>query len=1140
MSSVWDSRFSDDGGRAVASYQSRRDNETVGIGDILAATKSELPYIGPERLQFHGVLGAGSSFKVNREVYTKPIANPSPYFVAVKHMLLPLTSASGEDANRQRQLYGNVMREIRVLMHPPLRDHCCIIPALGYGWTNHPTEGANPYLIVDYSDHGTLNRYFQRCNIPLHERRELALDVAFGIKVLHDSKIIHGDVKPENILVFDTADDYSERPQTAKIADFGSSLFEEDMEKNISYLGTSKYNAPEIEGRGNARIMENLPKMPQYKKADIYSFGLLLWETLKNGVDFIDRTWLEAGEADSQFLGRICGTEKDGMLQEANTSCEKLRNDGVKPSLLDPIQETLGLALRDDASLRANIDEIVESLARGSKYDFTETRGPTRYPLATISPPTEPYGLTTTNAEHLQRAMPLPKQIQKARYMPIRYALYSPPKDQRLFPMTTLVKETLPAASQDFVYKALDMFQVSITSSPPWLVQCDIVDKLKMDVKHERDSAKHSEASLQFSICYRLGFGIEPNLEKMLLHLSDAAKDNVTARSVLARVLLANEEAATSIRLDISPLDAVDRQLDKNLDPAIATKARPESRSTLVHAATIGADSELESLLAKENIGQEILSDALVAACKYGHFQSALLLLSKCQAYRSPSTQPTPLHWLIMFDESQVAHLAKILVHGPPGESPNRNGICGKLLDAVPESTVNFPEQCMDLLGSPLHWAVRIRHLPLVRILIELGADVNLRWKARRELDTEPSTTRLPSYSPLDLAVAFHCSDVVDALLRSGATLSGGAFGHEYTALHLIGQAVFPFTYDVMHGRYRREVVRQVIHSLVEAGCNIDALDSDGKTPLARSLENPDLEDYILEELLSAGALVDSSITRHNENAAIIIAQNSLYRRLNTSGLRLVSPRVKDINERNSVGSSCRNALHYCAAGRSGRMTEVLLADSRISVDERTSDDQTALHLAATSGSSEVIHLLVRAGASLQSKNQFSETPLEIATMHRWTDAAHALISYNAAVVFTNADDTLKNTVIHAAAANDKDSKGIVAELLEKHYALRKNKILLNMLDCHGWTALHQAAYYGDIESVTALVQAGADSSILSHENHTEEGLTPLEVTRKLMKTASATGFGSDHDRVKDGGPVAIAKFKACLERILTILENGA
>ena len=386
-SAIWDSRFSDDSGRAVALYSRRQRDQPVDVGDILAATKSQLAYIGPEQLQFHGVLGAGTSFKVNREVYTKPITDPSsqvrpsPYFVAVKHMILSPRADGDQDAYKRRRLYSNVSREIRVLMHPPLRDHCCIIPVLAYGWTNHPSEGANPYLIVDYSDHGTLTRYLRRCRIPLHERRELAVDVAVGIKVLHDNKIIHGDVKPENILVFDSANDYSPRPQTAKLADFGSSLFEQDVENEASYLGTPFYNAPEIEGRprydwkkdqtqGAWCIADDQPRMSQYKKADIYSFGLLLWEIVKNGVDIIEKPWLTDGESELDFLKRICETEKNGMLQRAHMFCEKLKGDGVRDSLLNPAKETFGLSLLDDASERADIEKIIESLSRGSEYDL--------------------------------------------------------------------------------------------------------------------------------------------------------------------------------------------------------------------------------------------------------------------------------------------------------------------------------------------------------------------------------------------------------------------------------------------------------------------------------------------------------------------------------------------------------------------------------------------------------------------------------------------------------------------------------------------------------------------------------------------------------------------------------------------------
>jgi len=386
--SLWDSRFSDDSGRAVALYSKRQGDQAVDVGDILAATRSQLPYIGPEQLQFHGILGAGTSFKVTREIYTKPVTDPStqvrpsPYFVAVKHMILSPRRDRNQDADRRKRLYSDVSREIRVLMHPPLRNHCCIIPVLAYGWTNHPSEGANPYLIVDYSDHGTLTQYLRRCKIPLHERRELAVDVAVGIKVLHDNQIIHGDVKSDNILVFDSGNDYSPRPQTAKLADFGSSLFEEDVKAGASYLGTSIYNAPEIERRSryNAssnhspstwRVEDSTSKMSQYKKADVYSFGLLLWETLKkDGTDIIENHWLTDGESELHFLERVCKTEENGMLQRAHRFCEKLKNDGLRDHLLNPIEETFELALVDNSLERADIEKIIESLTRGSEYDF--------------------------------------------------------------------------------------------------------------------------------------------------------------------------------------------------------------------------------------------------------------------------------------------------------------------------------------------------------------------------------------------------------------------------------------------------------------------------------------------------------------------------------------------------------------------------------------------------------------------------------------------------------------------------------------------------------------------------------------------------------------------------------------------------
>ncbi|KAI9659824.1 MAG: hypothetical protein M1821_001175 [Bathelium mastoideum] len=1158
--SMWGHRFSDDSERSVALYNRRQGDQPVDVGDILAATKSQLPYVGPEQLQFHGILGAGTSFKVQREVYTKPVTDPSsqvqpyPYFVAVKHMILPPRSVGDQDAHKRRMLYSTVSREIRVLMHPPLRDHCCIIPVLAYGWTNHPSEGANPYLIVDYSDHGTLTQYFRRCTIPLHERRELAVDVAVGIKVLHDNKIIHGDVKPDNILVFDSGNDYSTRPQTAKLADFGASLFEQDVESEASYLGTSIFNAPEIEGRprhmskehqvkGQWGILDDNSRISQYKKADIYSFGLLLWETMKNGEDIIEKTWLAEGESELEFLNTICETESNGMLQRAYRFCDTLQGNEV---LVNLVKETFGLALLDDASERADIEKIIESLKRGSD----ETRGPTQYPLARISPPAElPI---PASAAHLQRAMPPSRQVPKARYAPIWFNPSKPRKDGEVFELARLpapyTKENSYHSSQNFVYKPLDMFQVAVATSPPWNVQADIVDGLKLDVVYERDPVKRAEALLQSSICRRLGFGIEPNLVESMHYLSDALATNSIAQSVFCRVWQANKSVVPE-PLDFLPCpEALNDTLDR-YDEAEHFVRRvqahqrvvgAESRNdALLSAAATGDEATVNNIISSENIDQTRLSEALLISCKYGQYGPLESLLAQCHKYHAFITEPTPLHWLIMFNEPEVSQIAEALINQRSGKASREVGICGELLGSMPRSAVRFPENCLELFGSPLHWAVRMRHLPLVQVLIKLGADVNLRWKAPSQLSSEILTLQIPDYSPLDLAVTFHCSDVVDILIAAGAETRYTGNGYQYSALHVIGQPVLPFAHDVLHGKHRHKALHRVIDSLKKEGCDINSLDSGGETPLAKALENPDLEDHVLAGLLEAGARVDGSITRKNENAAIIIARNSVYRRLTTSKLSMILPLIPNINEKDN-GSPSWNALHHCAKAMSGKMTKVLLENQHICVDERTSDDQTALHIAATFGSFVVIDLLVRAGASLDARDQAGRTPLEIATLGRWADVVHDLIRLGASLVFTRAEGKSSSTVIHAATANANDGNALVTEILTKHDIVRENRKLLNLQDDRGWTALHQAAYYGDIKSVDALLNAGADRTVLSLNDGPYWSSTAFDIATAVLRAVSAGRLGPDHKRIRDGGPPAMTRFRARLVEIRDILKRGS
>ncbi|GIL70580.1 hypothetical protein Vretimale_3701 [Volvox reticuliferus] len=101
---------------------------------------------------------------------------------------------------------------------------------------------------------------------------EAALMIARGLQHIHDKNIVHGDLNPNNVLLM-------RAPGTPlefclKVADFGLSVRMSEGESHMSNLfqGSPYYCAPEVVLSGKVG-----------KSADIYSFGIMLWE-LQNGI----------------------------------------------------------------------------------------------------------------------------------------------------------------------------------------------------------------------------------------------------------------------------------------------------------------------------------------------------------------------------------------------------------------------------------------------------------------------------------------------------------------------------------------------------------------------------------------------------------------------------------------------------------------------------------------------------------------------------------------------------------------------------------------------------------------------------------------------------------------------------------------
>lgn len=129
-------------------------------------------------------------------------------------------------------------------------------------------QGRERLLVYEYMNRGSLDRtlFGNGPVLEWQERYDIALGTARGLSYLHrgcEHKIIHCDVKPENILLHDSFQ--------AKISDFGLSklLAPEQSGLFTTMRGTRGYLAPEW--LTNSAISE---------KTDVYSYGMVLLEVV--------------------------------------------------------------------------------------------------------------------------------------------------------------------------------------------------------------------------------------------------------------------------------------------------------------------------------------------------------------------------------------------------------------------------------------------------------------------------------------------------------------------------------------------------------------------------------------------------------------------------------------------------------------------------------------------------------------------------------------------------------------------------------------------------------------------------------------------------------------------------------------------
>jgi serine/threonine protein kinase len=171
------------------------------------------------------------------------------------------------ESRQYDRLMYDIYFEIQVMSHKSLLEHPNIVTLMGMTFAEDTVSSnpqIRPILVVEaaHSLYSNLTEYIDVIDhVPLSLAYELIGDIADGLTALHTLGVVHGDIKPENILVFE-----GER-LIAKIGDFGSCGVDVSMDPPRG--GTELWSPPEY-SRFNREIGEI--------SHDIYAFGLVCAE----------------------------------------------------------------------------------------------------------------------------------------------------------------------------------------------------------------------------------------------------------------------------------------------------------------------------------------------------------------------------------------------------------------------------------------------------------------------------------------------------------------------------------------------------------------------------------------------------------------------------------------------------------------------------------------------------------------------------------------------------------------------------------------------------------------------------------------------------------------------------------------------
>jgi tetratricopeptide (TPR) repeat protein/ankyrin repeat protein len=470
---------------------------------------------------------------------------------------------------------------------------------------------------------------------------------------------------------------------------------------------------------------------------------------------------------------------------------------------------------------------------------------------------------------------------------------------------------------------------------------------------------------------------------------------------------------------------------------------------------------------------------ALCAACRGGHLEMLVYLLSKGAESTVTKWATTALHWLIMFPAEDMKKALELLIATPQGY------LCFACNVVDPGIDMHYTH----LLGTPLEFAIAVNNVPLVQLL--LAAQPSAKHKNHTNCVTclgwQDSTFRY--------AVSSHLSNLLPILLPHELTYrrSRPLFNEKARFLRAKGKPEMPpfGLFDIphapnpifmllMHGKSSRAALETSIDYISGSGiCSLNDEDSDCSTALTHAVRVApcDINTDIISALISRGArfgvreepqwILTNCIAKRNDHSAGAICRLLLKSGLFPLSTELLSAAVRTGNER-----IIQEFLSFDEQGRKLDINTPLVQEG---------EPIPILHIALLApNSAKLINLLLDYGANIDAQwDGRTVLQLVVCTPESDGDAIDLLITRGASLC---PDGT---SILHIAASKRAYVNGIhvIYRLLE-HESVRK---LLNFdyspgSDGQEFHPLHVACLAGNLEAVQALLGGGAEVKRTSDE----------------------------------------------------------